>query len=116
VDQNSRPVDGAQVTIFSAPETDPQSTQLYLAAWLYTDQNGILELPLGTNISYGLRADWSGGHGPSVYNQIYPLPWSTNGFIEGGHILMTVPTSGSTPISPQITNQNIPGLDHLNLI
>jgi len=115
VDQNSRPVDGAQVTIFSAPETDPQSTQLYLAAWLYTDQNGILELPLGTNISYGLRADWSGGHGPSVYNQIYPLPWSTNGFIEGGHILMTVPTSGSTPISPQITNQNIPGLDHFKL-
>ncbi len=115
VDQSKRPVDGAQVTLFSARYSDTHSTQLYRASWLYTDENGELEIQLGTNISYGLRADWNGGHGPAQSNKIYSLPWNQQGFVEGGHLTMTIPTGGSMPADLQITNQNVHGINHYKL-
>jgi len=112
VDQSSKPVDGAQVTSFSAPYSDPHSNQFYLGSWLYTDENGELDVLLGTNINYGFRVDWSGGHSPAQYNQIYGLPWNQEGFVEGGHLAITIPTEGNMPPGLQIINQNAQGLDH----
>lgn len=115
VDQSSKPVDGAEVMFFAAPYSDPHGNQLYLGSWLYTDENGELEVLLGTNINYGFRVDWSNGHNPDVYNRIFALLWNQQGFVEGGHLVATINAGGSTPPNLQITNQTSQGLDHYKL-
>jgi hypothetical protein len=50
---------------------------------------------LGTNINYFIRADWQGGHYPTIATQFYQLSYST--LTEGGHKWIYLNARGTMP-------------------
>ncbi len=73
VDSNGAPVDGAEVTLFSASHKDPTAEELYLGATSYADTDGILRTNLGLGITYGFRVDAQVGHVPKKSNHIQSI-------------------------------------------
>ena len=112
-DSDGRPIDGAQVTFFSASYSDPHASQYYLGSWGYTDENGELTVLLGESITYGLRADWAEGHDPPQSNQIYGISWEQ--VQEGGHLQTTLQPGGSMPDEIPVNEISGTPLDHYKL-
>jgi len=98
-DTKNKPVDGAEVVLFSASYHDTHADEFNLGAWGTTDANGELNILLGTNITYGFRVDSKIGHSPTSNNQIYAVRW--NELQKDGLVLRNIKINGSMPASLQ---------------
>jgi len=97
-DNQNKPVDGAEVVFFSASYKDTHADEFYLGSWQQTDENGELNVLIGTDITYGYRLDSKIGHNPVPNNSIYAIRW--NQLSEGGSIPQNIKIAGNMPASP----------------
>jgi hypothetical protein len=103
-DNHNKPIDGAEVVFFSASYRDTHADEFYLGSWQQTDENGELNILLGTDITYGYRLDAKIGHNPLPNNSIYSIRW--NQLTEGGTVLQNLKISGDMPQTPLPTKIN----------